>query len=217
MNIKLNLLDERSNLFKDNSSTLVVKHKFEQPQKALGSQNPRALCLENINVLSSKVSKVHKFTNFQSHLTKNDCNLTLSNLVLDLLDNEFKKVKFELDENIEDMSYSDKVRLCDIINLYSNIDISELSIINKAKVKDSMDRSTSFRIFLKLTKESYQIILLDPLHFAIPSRKQNEKGYRFEDNKWNNLCMVKHIILKEVKLTKTYKELKKLSEIICYD
>lgn len=203
--MELNFLDERNSLFKDNSSTLIAKHKFEQPKKALGTQSPRALCLESIHVLSSK------------SLNKNECCLTLSNLIYDLLGNEFKKVRFELDENIDDMSYHDKLRLLNILNLYSNINISELSIINKAKVKDSMERSTSFRIFLKLTKESYQIILLDPLHFAIPSKKQNEKGYRFEDNKGNNLCMLKHIISKEAQLTKIYRELKKLSEIICYD
>lgn len=215
--MELNFLDERNSLFKDNSSTLIAKHKFEQPKKALGTQSPRALCLESIHVLSSKSLNKDKFTNFQSHSTKNECCLTLSNLIYDLLGNEFKKVRFELDENIDDMSYHDKLRLLNILNLYSNIDISELSIINKAKVKDSMGRSTSFRIFLKLTKESYQIILLDPLHFAIPSKKQNEKGYRFEDNKGNNLCMLKHIISKEAQLTKIYRELKKLSEIICYD
>ena len=126
-----------------------------------------------------------------------------------MLGNEFKKVRFELDENIDDMPYHDIQRLLNILNLYSNIDISELSIINKAKVKDSMECSTSFRIFLKLTKESYQIILLDPLHFALPSKKQYEKGYRFEDNKGNNLCMVKHIILNETQLAKIYRELEK--------
>ena len=71
--MELNFLNGRNSLFKNNSSTLIAKHKFEQPKKALDTQSSRALCLESIDVLSSKSLNKDKFTNFQSHSTKNEC------------------------------------------------------------------------------------------------------------------------------------------------
>lgn len=216
MSIKLNLLENSNSLFKDNKSSLIIKNTFEQTQ-ALGPQIPRVLSLDNILVLHSKKLKEHKFTNFHSHFTKNICDLTLSDLIFDLQDSAFKRIKFELDESLDDMNLSDKKRLCSIFNLYTNVEIADLSNINKAKVKDSMNCSTGFRIFFRIKEESYQIILLDPLHLAIPSKKQYQKGYRFEDNNGNNLCMANHIILKNRKLETIYNELRKLLNIVSYD
>ncbi|AHG80560.1 hypothetical protein CT138_06880 [Mannheimia varigena] len=216
MSIKLNLLESSNSLIKDNESSLTKKNTFKRSQ-ALASQSPRALSLGSILVLQSKKSKENKFTNFQNHNTINTCNLTLSDLILDLQDCLFKRVKVELDEDLDEMTFDDKKRLCNIFKLYTDVNISELSNINKAKVKDSMSCSTGFRIFLKLTKESYQIILLDPLHLAIPSKIQYKKGSRFEDYNANNLCMRNHIIMKNNELKTIYNELEKLSNAISYD
>lgn len=216
MSIKLNLLESSNSLIKDNEYFLKKKNTFKQSQ-ALASQSSRALSLGSISVLQSKKSKENKFTNFQNHNTITICNLTLSDLILDLQDCLFKRVKVELDEDLDEMTFDDKKRLCNIFNLYTNVNISELPNINKAKVKDSMNCSTGFRIFLKLTKESYQIILLDPLHLAIPSKIQYKKGSRFEDYNANNLCMRNHVIMKNNKLKTIYNELEKLSNTISYD
>ncbi|WP_180542272.1 hypothetical protein [Staphylococcus haemolyticus] len=74
----------------------------------------------------------------------------------------------------------------------------------KARVKDSFGQSTGFRLFLIKDNQTgnYPVILIDPLHLAIKSRKQYEKPNRYEDNKSNNLCISK--IYKKVITTSTF-------------
>lgn len=215
MSIKPNLLeDNEKGLF--NTPFLSQKDKFTQPRSELIAKKERVLALEDLSIFESKRLNKQNFTNFLNHNTKYTCELTLADLISDLKNAEFNKVKFELDENLDDMPFSQRHKICDILNLYTNVQLADLPSINKAKIKDNANRSTSFRIYLKLTDETYKIILLDPLHLAIPSKVQYQKGYRFDDFKANNLCMRQHIILKNFELTKIYKEIKKLFEIVSY-
>lgn len=211
MSTKPNLLEDNSRIF-SSSSLLIKKDKFGHPSQALVPKSARALLLDSFSIFLSKKSVQGKFTNFLNKQTKNDCCSVLTDLICDLKNFQFSKIKFELDENIDNMDCKNRERLCNILNLYSKVDISELSTINKAKVKTSFNLSTGFRIYFKITNQHYKIILLDPLHLAIPSRQQYKKGYRFEDYKVNNLCMNKNIIANDMILKRTYDDLKGLYE-----
>lgn len=215
MNISRNLLEDKNSLFDVSSfknKVLTQANKFEQPNKDCVSLDTRSLLLANLDVLNSKKSDEHSFTNFLNLKCKTDCIQALYKILSKLKNGNFlEKSNFDLDEDLDSMNYRTKNRLCDILKLYcknNSITISDLANITKAKVKTLQGLSTSFRIYIQKTEKDYRIILLDPLHFAVPSKMQYTNKYQYKDHKSNNLCIRNHIIIKDPELNKIYLDLK---------
>lgn len=214
MNIKPNLLEDKSSLL-DSSSVLLRDNRFKKPKESLVSTEKRILLLTDLNILTSKKSDEYNFTNFLNKECINDFDTTLYNLLCDVKNKVFlKNLKFDLDENIDLINFEEKNRLCGILNLYRDennyIKEESLSEITKAKIRTALGNSTSFRIYINISSYDYKIILLDPLHLAMLSKIQYRKGHRYIDHKSNDLCITCHLILKDFELKRIYSELKNI-------
>ncbi|KAA1042493.1 hypothetical protein ERX35_001015 [Macrococcus equipercicus] len=169
----------------------VSKKKFEYNSKSL---------------ISIDISE-YEFTNFLSEETKHGA----SNRFYYLLNNEHECLLTEDFNESENIIKSIKGIISDIYDtesdskLFAALDSTESEQpFFKARVKDNVGNSTSFRVFYYLNKDknAYEIILIDPLHLAIKSRVQYKKPNRYEDMKTNSICISS--IYREVKVRKTF-------------
>ena len=198
MSIKINLLENEPNRNIFTPSVLT-------PSKS------RDLVIQNISIFTSQRADNYEFTNFLNKNNKEQCLIILADLLCDLKENKFKNIDISVDEcDLSNLDLEKKLRICNILNLYDkSITPSNLSSVNKAKVKNraSGTTNTSFRIYLSISPDCYKLILLDPLHYVIPSSKQYEKGNTFKENKGNSLCMKQHLIYKDSNLKKLFEDL----------
>lgn len=83
----------------------------------------------------------------------------------------------------------------------------KLNKIEKFKRKDlGTGQLKGFRFYV-IHKDNYRyIILLDPLHFVMPSKKQKQEEYSFKTHQKNNKCM-HNVIESNGSLRKFYKQL----------
>lgn len=99
---------------------------------------------------------------------------------------------FELDEsNYLELPPLKQERLERIFSLYLK-DVFSLQNINKIKIRDRLNQSTPFRVFVLIEDLKYKVFLFDPLHLVITDKRTREDEV-FLKNKGNGTCMSKLI------------------------
>ncbi|MCH4404049.1 hypothetical protein MKR36_08155 [Staphylococcus haemolyticus] len=173
-----------------------INHKKLQPKKAPN------FTFTDESKYSIKVKEA-QFTNFLSEENQVEFEIRLNQVITQITNlNEFVNEENGLDETDNILENISEI----LIQMYGQEFISETKETQffKARVKDLFGQSTGFRLFLIKDNQTgnYPVILIDPLHLAIKSRKQYIKPNRYEDNKSNNLCISK--IYKKVITTSTF-------------
>lgn len=177
-NTSKNKLSKKSNL----NSKIKSEH-------LISKGSLRSFVLYSDDVLNSKKSKNRlfpedQFTNFlnKSLESKFIANIHYFWPDINNLNN------FDLDESdYSELSAKKQERLERIFSLYLT-EKFRLSQINKIKIRNSLNQSTPFRVFVILHDDVYKIFLFDPLHLVITDRRTREDNV-FENNKSNGTCM----------------------------
>lgn len=167
-----------------------------------------SIALANLDVLNSIRLDQVEFTNFQNRKTLEICIERLDQLLLDLKDGYINRLRFDLDYQLDTMNKTVLNKLRQILSHYTDLGDEGLTGVIKLKIIDPLAKTTSFRLYLKGKNHSYKVILIDPLHLSVLSKRQHKVGEGFQAHKTNNLCMNKHIIQKYGNLKDAYKTLK---------
>lgn len=165
-------------------------------------QSPKFIFMEE-SKKSVNVKEV-EFTNYLSDRHKSDARLRLDTLVRNI--NELESFIGEENGMDETDNILNKIDII-LFNMYGSNFFQNYKETKyfKARIKNLLGESTSFRLFLvkDIENNNYPIILIDPLHLAIKSRKQYKKPHRYEDNKGNGQCLSG--IFKHISIDSTFK------------
>lgn len=205
MSTKVNLLESNDSIISKGEG----ETNFNAPINSLEPSKSRAISLVGEEILKSKKNHLLEFTNFLNKSTETACYNTLYKVVKDLNLGYVKNLIYEMDEGFQSEFIPKKLenRILNILRLYpENSDIMDLSSVSKLKVESYNQQKVAFRIFVNITPTHFQIILLDPLHFVMPSSRQYTKGGFYSDHKSNNICMSK-IIKADEELNRIYSSL----------
>lgn len=83
-------------------------------------------------------------------------------------------------------------------------ELNNIAVVKRRNVVSG--KLKGFRLYITLRDDCYYIVLLDPLHFVMPSKKQKQEEYSFKTHQKNNKCM--HDVIKSNEFVhKFYKQL----------
>lgn len=188
---------------KASSNKLTSENNPIKPNKnILEPTKKREIKLYSEDVIGSKriVNTPEDFTNFLN----NECVTQFKNEINPYI-GRLEKIYSDLNESRSVGTVPNHERIKKILGLYLNnedkerldiaVDIKNGEFNEILKIKPrAMDGqlSTSLRLFILLKNNTYQVILIDPLHLVIPSKVQRDQDI-YKNNKGNGASMEKSI------------------------
>jgi hypothetical protein len=147
----------------------------------------------SVDVMRSKASHDHQFTNFIKHSTDQ----AIKTGIFDILTNP------GVIESSRAGEVEMKPEILACLNLYVN-PMPQGAIVLKCNMTDSLGNPKSVRVFVLMILQSeplkmiYRIILVDPFHLVIPSlhngmTKDEMKRTMYNENRDNKICMYDYV------------------------
>lgn len=147
-----------------------------------------------IKIINDSLYSVHlpgaEFTNFLSKSNKDE----FEGWMLDFTNNPDRAYEYTLNDESDSLEKEIKNIL---ESCHPGLELDQVEFIMKTRWTTLLDQTTPLRLYFILSddNQTFDLVLVDPLHLSIPSRVQRQNN-TYKNNKSNNICIstsIKHM------------------------